>query len=569
MAETDGGDIVIRIRGDSSDLEEAVARTQGAISGLESGADDAADVLGDMGAAAKKTNVNLKGMAAQSLPAVAAGISTVNPAAGAMVGLFGQLAAVAGPLAVAVGVVTAAFALYKHETEKAAEAAERAKESIEAFNDAFEEQAVIAGDLRSELRLINGEIDKDGLAHEKRKNRIVAAGDAIVAALDEQIKTQQELVDQATGPTARVSKEQQEEAAKLTTELNRLKQERVDAIEATESQIVAADAIAEFHREAAEATDDFAGAQGKLADSIEEVSSSLQEQLTLLDDYNQSIETGIGGGAPAGIDALVGRINDLTGSEEELLTASEKLKLEQSALDAEFTRGNVSLEQYDTLTGQIAGKQSELEEEQRGVEEAANATEKALKMDNVQAGLEATAELSSKLATALAKDNKKAAMAMHRTSQAAGIANVAISTSVAIMKALGELGPVAGAIAGVAIGATGAAQIAAIASQPAPSAHIGSGMPGSRDPLAPDERMSGGRRILSTEASGPGGVANSMGTQLLNDVNTGRVQSSGQITAVIGRTHLDQELFRSGRRGTSRYARALRTNPHPKPQGGY
>ena len=94
-------------------------------------------------------------------------------------------------------------------------------------------------------------------------------------------------------------------------------------------------------------------------------------------------------------------------------------------------------------------------------------------------------------------------------------------------------------------------------------------MPGSRDPLAPDERMSGGRRILSTEASGPGGVANSMGTQLLNDVNTGRVQSSGQITAVIGRTHLDQELFRSGRRGTSRYARALRTNPHPKPQGGY
>jgi len=162
MAETDGGDIVIRIRGDSSDLEEAVARTQGAISGLESGAGDAADVLGDMGVAAKKSNINLKNMAAQSLPAIGAGISTVNPAAGAMVGLMGQLAAVAGPLAIAVGVATAAFALYKHEVDKAAEAAERAKEQIEAFNDAFEEQAVIAGDLRSELRLINGEIDKDG-----------------------------------------------------------------------------------------------------------------------------------------------------------------------------------------------------------------------------------------------------------------------------------------------------------------------------------------------------------------------------------------------------------------------
>ena len=53
MAETDGGDIVIRIRGDASDLEEAITRSQGAISGLESGADDAADVLGDMGSAAR------------------------------------------------------------------------------------------------------------------------------------------------------------------------------------------------------------------------------------------------------------------------------------------------------------------------------------------------------------------------------------------------------------------------------------------------------------------------------------------------------------------------------------
>jgi len=545
MAETDGGDIVIRIRGDSSDLEEAITRSQGAISGLESGADDAADVLGDMGAAAKKTNVNLKGMAAQSLPAVAAGISTVNPAAGAMVGLFGQLAAVAGPLAVAVGVVTAAFALYKHETEKAAEAAERAKESIEAFNDAFEEQAVIAGDLRSELRLINGEIDKDGLAHEKRKTRIVAAGDAIVAALDEQIKTQQELVDQATGPTARVSKEQQEEAAKLTTELNRLTQERADAIEATESQIIAADAIAEFHREAAEATDDFAGAQGKLADSIEEVSSSLQEQLALLGDFNQSIEAGIGGGAPAGIDALVGRINDLTGSEEELLTTSEKLKLEQSALDVEFARGNISLEQYSTLSGQIADKQAELED-------AAKASGKALNLDSVQAGLEATADLSSTLATSLVKDNKKAALAMHRTSQAAGIANVAIATSVAIMKALGQLGPVAGAIAGVAIGVTGAAQIAAIASQPAP-AHMG-------DPLAPDERTVSGRRVLATETVLDSATTRRMGGEDgLREAMRGG-DSSQPVNVNITYKHLDRDVARLMRSNSRTRQQVIRLN---------
>ena len=551
MAETDGGDIVIRIRGDSSDLEEAVTRSQGAISGLESGAGDAADVLGDMGAAAKKTNVNLKGMAAQSLPAVAAGISTVNPAAGAMVGLFGQLAAVAGPLAIAVGVVTAAFALYKHETEKAAEAAERAKESIEAFNDAFEQQAVIAGDLRSELRLINGEIDKDGLAHEKRKTRIVAAGDAIVAALDDQIKTQQELVDQATGPTARVSKEQQEEAAKLTTELNRLTQERADAIEATESQIVAADAIAEFHREAAEATDDFAGAQGKLADSIELVSSSLQEQLALLDDFNQSIETGIGGSAPAGVDALVGRINDLTLSEKELLTASEMLKLEQSALDAEFARGNVSLDQYDTLTGQVAGKQAELSEQTRGVEDAAKASEKALKLKGVQESLEATAELSGMLAEKLGQDNKKAALTMFRISKAAGLASIAISTAVGISKTIEEYGmtPI-GIAASVGVGLLGAAQAATVAATPAP-AHMG-------DPLAPDERRVSGRRVLATEAVLDSATTRRMGGEdgLRQAMRGGG--SSQPVQVNLTYKHLDREVARL-MRSNSRTRRAVRS----------
>ena len=551
MAETDGGDIVIRIRGDSSDLEEAVARTQGAISGLESGADDAADVLGDMGAAAKKTNVNLKGMAAQSLPAVAAGISTVNPAAGAMVGLFGQLAAVAGPLAIAVGVVTAAFALYKHETEKAAEAAERAKESIEAFNDAFEEQAVIAGDLRSELRLINGEIDKDGLAHEKRKNRIVAAGDAIVAALDEQIKTQQELVDQATGPTARVSKEQQEEAAKLTTELNRLTQERADAIEATESQIAAAEAIAEFHRESAEATDDFAGAQGKLADNIEKVSSALQDQLVLLDDFNQSIEAGIGGSAPAGIDALVGRINDLTRSEEELLSSSERLQLEQSALDAEFTRGNVTLEQYDTLTAQIAGRQADLAEEQRGVEAAAKAAEMALRLDGVQEGLKTTTDLSGILSEEMTKNNKKAAKAMFVVSKAAAIAQAIISTAVGVTKALEEYGPTpVGFAAAAAVGIIGGVQIAKIKSQPAP-AHMG-------DPLAPDERRVSGRRVLATETVLDSATTRRMGGEdgLREAMRGGG--SSQPVQVNLTYKHLDREVARL-MRSNSRTRRAVRS----------
>jgi uncharacterized phage infection (PIP) family protein YhgE len=550
MAEVDGGDIVIRIRGDASDLEDAVTRSQGAISGLESGAGDAADVLGDMGSAAKKTKVDLKSMSGEGIGAVAAGLSTVNPQAGALVGLFGQLRMLSGPLAIALGVVTAAFAVYKHEVDKAADAAERAKEQIEAFNDAFEEQAVIAGDLRSELRLINGEIDKDGLAHEKRKTRIQAAGDAVVAALDEQIEAQEQLID-STGRNSRVSVEQQAEMAKLKDELTRLNQERADAVDATESQIDAADAIAEFYRESKDAADDLADAQGGLSDGIDKVTSSLQDQLDVLDDYNQSIETGIGGSAPAGIDALVGRINDLTRSEEELLSSSEKLKLEQSALDVEFARGNISLEQYDTLTGQVAGKQAELSEQTRGVEDAAKASEKALKLKGVQESLEATAELSGMLAEKLGEDSKKAALTMFRISKAAGLASIAISTAVGISKTIEEYGmtPI-GIAASVGVGLLGAAQAATVAATPAP-AHMG-------DPLAPDERRVSGRRVLATEAVLDSATTRRMGGEdgLREAMRGGG--SSQPVQVNLTYKHLDREVARL-MRSNSRTRRAVRS----------
>ena len=184
--------------------------------------------------------------------------------------------------------------------------------------------------------------------------------------------------------------------------------------------------------------------------------------------------------------------------------------------------------------------------------------------------LTGVADLSSTLSNRMAEDNEKAAMALFRTSQAASLAQVGMNTAVAITKALADLGPVAGTVAAVGIGLTGAAQAAAIAAQPPPVAHIGTGLAGSRDPLAPDERMRFGTRTLATEMSGHAGTINSTGSTLINDANNGRLQASGgPMVAVIGRSHLDRELFRSGRRGTSRYARQLRTNPHPDPQRGF
>ena len=521
MAEVDGGDILIRIRGDASDLEDAINRSQGAISGLESGADDAADVLGDMGSAAKKTKVDLKSLSGEGISAVAAGLSAVNPQAGALVGLFGQLRVLSGPLAVVLGGVTAAMMLntqHQEEMIRLRQISRNVADEMAAaelrLRDAHEANLLAAGKVSAE---------EMNILQIRRQSFIESLPqiEAINAALAEQIR----VVEKRKGDLEDLNENQRnfnqlhalavEGLAEEQQELERIRQqrdsalatlretvnERVQEIRTIEAQAVATQTQADALRNQAKANRDLAMAE-----------AALQRQ------------------------------------------RDNQRKKDQADQDAADRREEEKQE----------SKRSKEEKDQR-----AAADRQAAIDQGIRDSLSATADLSMTLSSVISENNIKAARRLHRLSQAASLTQVAMNTSVAIVKALAELGPVAGGIAAAGIGLTGAAQAAAIAAHAPPSAHIGTGMPGSRDPLAPDERMSRGRRVLTTEASGPGGVLNSMGTQLINDVNTGRVQSSGRITAVIGRSHLDQELFRSGRRGTSRYARSLRTNPHPKPQGGY
>jgi type II secretory pathway component PulM len=195
MAEVDGGDIVIRIRGDASDLEDAVARSQGAISGLENGADDAADVLGDMGSAAKKTKVDLKSMSSEGIGAVAAGLSAVNPQAGALVGLFGQLRVVSGPLALAIGAVAAALAIFEQnqrELDRQREISEAVADSLREvelrLRDAYEDNSVALG------KLSRAELDVLRVRRAQFQENLPA-----VKAMNEQLSEQVKRVEMAKG----------------------------------------------------------------------------------------------------------------------------------------------------------------------------------------------------------------------------------------------------------------------------------------------------------------------------------------------------------------------------------
>lgn len=104
---------------------------------------------------------------------------------------------------------------------------------------------------------------------------------------------------------------------------------------------------------------------------------------------------------------------------------------------------------------------------------------------------------------------KKAAMVAFRVNQAASIAAIAINTAVAIVKALAEMGPVAGGLAAVGITAAGVSQAAAVAATPPPVFHVGGmvgqpGRVGSSDPNAPDEVMVRARRGERITPAGQG-----------------------------------------------------------------
>ena len=334
-----------------------------------------------------------------------------------------------------------------------------------------------------------------------RRTRIQAAGDGVVKAIDAQIEAQQTLI-KSTEVNTRVSNEQQAGIALLRVELARLNQERADAIEATESQIAAADAIAEVNRETAESEEFLAERTRQRAAADREATAAAKERAAA----NQE-----------GIAQVTADLNAVA-SESGAVIDQTVAQLDSALNEAEA----LALKDQEAIQGGISDS------------------------------LGAVASLSSTLSDELAEDNKKAALALFRTSQAAGIAQVAMNTQVAISKALAELGPVAGPIAAVGLGLAGAAQAATIAAQPAP-AHMG-------DPLAPDERQVSGRRVLATEAVLDSATTRRMGGEDgLRQAMRGGGGGGGQPVQVnLTYKHLDREVARL-MRSNSRTRRAVRS----------
>jgi len=511
MADIDAGDVVFTIRGDASQLEAELER---ASDGLERVGDEADNAGGGLRGLSSVTRV----VSSEFSKGASAVTALTRGIAGFSVAL--------GPAVAIVGALSVAVKLYQADQEEAARVQERSTAIADGLRSAnvklqaaYEDLAVAAGDMSgTELKIAR--------VRKQTFTENLPAVQQLSQALGEQVnkvlEAQQAIDD--LNPKQRNYAQLNE----LLTAGLKAEKEELERLNVKRDELIALiDETTTVRVKEIQLTDASTRATRQQVDAEAEL-AQLREQ--------------------AGRDAIAGIIADT----QELQRVQNEQAMGSMSAVASF---NASMQaQNDAVSAEIQGM--------------ADATTRA----NVQTATDAlsvTSGTAMALSREVADTNSKAAKALFRTSQAAALGEIAMNTAVAASKAAAQTGVFA-PLAVPAVIALGAAQAGIVLAQKPPIAHIGTGMAGSRDPLAPDERMSGGMRTLRQEATGDGGVANSTGTQLINDVNTGKLSSAPQrLVATIGRSHLDDELFQSGRRGTSRYARTLRTNPHPKPQRGW
>ena len=148
-----------------------------------------------------------------------------------------------GPAVIVVGAIVAGLALYRYQAERVAAANKAAEERTNAMTRAMEGQISVSMSLRDDMRLLNGSIDEGGLAVERRKARVQAASDEIVAAFDAQIAAQEALILSEQKDT-QVSDTQQAVVAGLEETLDLLEDERAAELANLDIRLASVDKIA-------------------------------------------------------------------------------------------------------------------------------------------------------------------------------------------------------------------------------------------------------------------------------------------------------------------------------------
>jgi len=155
-------------------------------------------------------------------------------------------------------------------------------------------------------------------------------------------------------------------------------------------------------------------------------------------------------------------------------------------------------------------------------------------------------EVTSMMEKHMGEASSREAKRFFRIRQAAAVTDILMTTQQAIMRALADLGPLAGAAAGIAIGATSAAKIGMVMAEKPPAFDVGGMIRGGILSSTPDQMTAS---VLPGEAILNRSATERLGESGVNALNRGG--STGGVVVVPAYRHFDRFITNEYKKGGS------------------
>ena len=226
--------------------------------------------------------------------------------------------------------------------------------------------------------------------------------------------------------------------------------------------------------------------------------------------------------------------------QQSTLAQEEEINAERVASASETARQMVQI--AEAKAEQEAAISMELRNEQKLADiERMNQT-----VDTAVALTGAAFEVTSMMEQHMGEASSREAKRFFRIRQAAAVTDILMTTQQAIMRALADLGPLAGAAAGIAIGATSAAKIGMVMAEKPPAFDVGGMIRGGILSSTPDQMTAS---VLPGEAILNRSATERLGESGVNALNRGG--SPGGVVVVPAYRHFDRFITNEYKKGGS------------------
>jgi hypothetical protein len=303
---------------------------------------------------------------------------------------------------------------------------------------------------------------------------------------------------------------------------------------------------------------------GETANVLSTITDAERGYVLALADEETQIRAAAEAREQALAEQMAGAVAQLAALEDQELAQARIAELEQATRDATVASQAemlaelkaIGLERIENKTeelAEIATLEKEAQREQADRQLEADNERKLADIERINQTVDtavsltgAALEVTTMMEDHMAEASGKQARRFFRIRQAAAIADILMTTQQAVMRSLADLGPIAGAAASIAIGATSAASIGAVAAEKPPAFDVGGMIRGGIMSSAPDQMTASvlpGEAILNrsaTERLGEGGV---------NALNRGG--STGGVVVVPAYRHFDRFIQDEYRKGGS------------------